>query len=56
MKYRDLKTSQVTGIIFGLIVAVMLTGFRIPPAFAFAVGIIFGIVVFVVLNDNKTGQ
>ena len=52
MNYRNLKIQEVEGIIWGLIVAIMLTGSGTPPAFAFVVGIIFGVVVVFVL-DNK---
>jgi len=51
--YRSLKIQDVEGIIWGLIVAIMLTGFGLPPAFALVVGIIFGVVAAFVL-DNKT--
>jgi chromate transport protein ChrA len=53
MNGQNLKTPQVKGIILGLIVAIMLTAFRIPPPFALVVGIIFGFVAFVVLDENK---
>jgi xanthosine utilization system XapX-like protein len=53
MNYQNLKTPQVKGIILGLIVAIMLVAFPIPPAFALAVGIIFGIVAFFVLDEHK---
>ena len=53
MNWQNLKTPQVKGIILGIIVAVMLTGFRIPPAFALVVGVIFGVVAFFVLDENK---
>jgi hypothetical protein len=52
MNYRNLKTQEVEGIIWGLIVAIMLTGFGLPPAFALIVGIIFAVVAVFVL-DNK---
>jgi hypothetical protein len=50
MNYQNLKSLQVEGIIFGLIVAIMLIGFHIPPAFALVVGIIFGVVAFFCLE------
>lgn len=53
MNCQNLKTPQVKGIILGIIVAVMLTGFGIPPAFALVVGIIFGFVAYFVLDENK---
>ena len=53
MNYRNLKTQEVEGIIWGLIVAIMLTGFGLPPAFALIVGIIFGIVAVFVLDDKR---
>ena len=53
MNWQNLKTPQVKGIILGIIVAVMLTGFRIPPVFALVVGVIFGVVAFFVLDENK---
>jgi thiamine transporter ThiT len=53
MNYQNLKSPRVISIILGLIVAIMLTAFRIPPAFALVVGIIFGVVAFFVLNENK---
>jgi len=53
MNGQNLKTPQVKGIILGLIVAITLTAFRIPPPFALVVGIIFGFVAFVVLDENK---
>jgi xanthine/uracil/vitamin C permease (AzgA family) len=52
MNIQDLNTPQVKGILFGLIIVIMLTAFRIPPAFALVVGIIFGFVAFSVLNEN----
>jgi hypothetical protein len=54
MNYQNLKTPQVKGIIFGLVILIMLTVFRIPPGFALVVGIIFGFVVFFILDENKT--
>jgi thiamine transporter ThiT len=54
MNYQNLKTPQVKGIILGIIVAIMLIVFRIPPAFALVVGIIFGFVAFFVLDEHKT--
>jgi hypothetical protein len=53
MNYRNLKTQEVEGIIWGLIVAIMLTGLGLPPAFALIVGIIFGIVAVFVLDDKR---
>ncbi|MCX6681386.1 MAG: hypothetical protein NTY71_00145 [Methanoregula sp.] len=53
MNWQNLNIPQVKGIILGIIVAVMLTGFRIPPAFALVVGVIFGVVAFFVLDENK---
>jgi len=38
---RNLKTQEAEGIIWGLIVAITLTGFGLPPAFALVGGIIF---------------
>jgi hypothetical protein len=56
MKFQDLKTPCGKGIIPGLIMAILLMGFRIPMAFAIVLGIIFGVMAFVVLNDNPSGQ
>ena len=53
MNYRNLKTQEVEGIIWGLIVAIMLTGLWLPRAFAVIVGIIFGIVAVFVLDDKR---
>jgi len=53
MNYRNLKTSRVEGIIWGLIVVIMLLGFGIPPAFALVVGIIVGVVAGFVLNAGR---
>jgi xanthosine utilization system XapX-like protein len=53
MNYQNLNTPAVTGIILGLIVALMLIVSPTPPAFALAVGIIFGVVAFFVLDENK---
>ncbi len=53
MNVQDLKNSQGKGIILGIIVAVMLAVFGIPPAFALVVGIIFGFMAYFVLNENK---
>jgi len=53
MNVQDLKTPQVKAIIFGLIIAIMLTMFTIPPGFAIVVGILFGFVAFSVLDDHK---
>jgi len=48
MKYRNLKTPEGEGIIWGLLVAIMLTWGGTPPVFALVVGIIFcGVAVFV---------
>jgi hypothetical protein len=52
MNYRNL-TQEVEGIIWGLIVAIILTGAGTSPAFALVVGIIFGVVAIVVLNDTR---
>ncbi len=52
MNVQDLKTPQVKGTIFGLIIAIMLTVFKIPLGFAIVVGIIFGYVAFSVLNEK----
>jgi len=52
MNVQDLKTPQVKAIIFGLIIAIMLTMFTIPPGFAIVVSIIFGFVAFSVLNEK----
>ena len=54
MNYRNLNTPVIKGIILALLVAIMLTAFRIPPAFALVVGIIFGFVAFFVLDEHKT--
>jgi len=52
MNYRNLKIHDVEGIIWGLIVAIMLTGGGTPPAFALVVGIIFGVVAVFVLDKK----
>jgi hypothetical protein len=54
MNYHYLKTYEVEGIIWGLIVAVMLTGFGLPPAFALVVGTIFGAVAVFVLDSSRS--
>jgi len=53
MNSPKLKTPRVGAIIFGLIVAIVLTVSHIPPGFALVAGIIFGIVAFVVLDESK---
>ena len=53
MNWQDLKTPRAKGIILGLIIAIMLTGFHIPPGFALVVGIIFGFVAFIVMDEHK---
>jgi len=53
MNISILKNSRGKGIILGILIAVMLTGFGIPPAFAVVVGIIFGFVAYVVLSENN---
>jgi len=54
MSYRTLKNQEMEGILWGVIVAIMLTGFGLPLRFTLVVGIIFGVVAVFVL-DNKTG-
>jgi hypothetical protein len=55
LKYRNLKTPEGEGIIWGLLVAIMLTVSGTPPVFALVVGIIFcGVAVFVL--DTKEGE
>jgi xanthosine utilization system XapX-like protein len=55
MKYRYLKTPEGEGIIWGLLVAILLTGSGTPPIFALVVGIIFcGVAVFVL--GTKEGE
>jgi len=53
MHYRNLKTHEVEGIIWGLIVAIMLTGGGTPPVFALVVGIIFCVVAVFVLDTKR---
>ena len=53
MNYRNLKIQDVEGPIWGLIVALMLTGGGIPPAFALVVGIISGVVAVFVLDTKR---
>lgn len=45
------NTPQLKAIVFGIIVAVLLALFRIPPAAALVAGIMFGFVAFVVGKD-----
>jgi xanthosine utilization system XapX-like protein len=56
MKRLNLTTSMVEGILFGFIVAILLSLSPTPPGFAIAGGIIFGLVAFFVLNDRKKEQ
>jgi hypothetical protein len=53
MNYRSLKTHEVEGIIWGLIVAIMLSGGGTPPVFALVVGIIFWVVAVFVLDTKR---
>jgi uncharacterized membrane protein len=53
MNYRNLKTHEMEGIVWGLIVAIMLTWGGTPPAFALVVGIIFGVVAVFVLDTKR---
>lgn len=53
MNYRNLKTSRVEGIIWGILVVIMLMVFGIPPAFALAVGIIIGVVAGYILDAGR---
>jgi hypothetical protein len=52
MNIQEFNTPRVKGGILGLLMAIMLIGFRIPPAFALAAGILFGLVVIFVLSEN----
>jgi len=53
INYRILNTPLAKGIIWGIIVAIMLMGFRVPPGFALAVGIIIGVVAGFILNAGR---
>jgi hypothetical protein len=53
MNYHNLKIQDMEGPIWGLIVAIMLTGGGTPPAFAFVVAIIFGVVAVFVLDTKR---
>jgi hypothetical protein len=53
MNYRILKTHEMEGILWGFIVAIVLTGFGLAPAFAFVVGIIFGGVTVFVMDTRR---
>ena len=50
MKNLDLKSPQIEGIFFGLIVAAVLFFAPTPPGFALVLGIIAGIMAFFVLD------
>jgi len=53
MHYRNLKIQDIEGLIWGLIVAIMLTGGGTPPVFALVAGIIFSVVAVFVLDTKS---
>jgi hypothetical protein len=53
MNYSGLKNQQIEGILWGLIVTIMLTGFGLPLRFALGVGIISGVVAVFVLDNRQ---
>jgi len=53
INFRILDTPLAKGIIWGIIVAIMLMGFRVPPGFALMVGIIIGVVAGFVLDTSN---
>jgi hypothetical protein len=53
MNYRNLKSHETEGIIWGIIVAIMVAGGGVPPAFAIVVGIIFLVFAVFVLDYRR---
>ena len=54
MNYRNLKSHETEGIVWGFIAAIMLGVSTVPPVFSIVVGIIF-IVVAVYVLETRSG-
>jgi|WetSurMetagenome_2_1015567.scaffolds.fasta_scaffold926905_2 hypothetical protein len=53
MNYRTLKSHETEGIVWGLITAIILGVYGVPPVFSIVVGIIFIVVALYVLETQS---